>query len=95
MPGGSAAAVSLGSVAGGSGGFLTARLLSRFLRSYKGRWLGCCLSTPPSAGRAALPRHCQLQYHLCMLLFIFLFCTSPAASGGISTQSGDFSPVER
>lgn len=39
-------------------------------------------------------RHCQLQYQLCMSLFIFPCCTSPAASQGTSTQSDDFSPVE-
>lgn len=31
-------------------------------------------------------RHCQLQYHLCLSLFIFPCCTSPAASQGTSTQ---------
>lgn len=94
MPEGNAAPVSLGSVAHGCGGFLTAQLSSRFLGMYKGRWLRCSLSTAAPTGSTALPCHCWLWYHLCASLFIFLFCTSPAASQGTSTQSGDFSPVE-
>lgn len=54
MSGRSRAAVSLGSVAGSSGGS-DSPALSRFLRTCKGRWLGCCLSTAASTGSAVLP----------------------------------------
>lgn len=39
------------------------------------------------------PRCCQPWCHL-GAWFLFLFLSSPAASGGTSTQRGDFSPVE-
>lgn len=45
MLGRSKTSVSLGSVAGSSG----SPALSRFLRTCKGRWLACCLSTTASA----------------------------------------------
>jgi len=94
VPGGSPAAASLGSVAGSSG-FPTAQPSSRFLRTWKGRGPGCCLRTAVSTGRTALPCRCQLRSHRCVLLSSSLSCTSPAASQGPCTQTGDFCPVER